>query len=1127
MKNLINRKASGFKFLAMSALCLMISVFTPPPLAGQTNCLSMVDKPDYLASMSPSQLVNNDGPYTLRLYLYNVRHTDGSGGLTQTEINDVLARLENDFSPHNIYFSLACTDDIENSLYKNDPTLLLNSSYVKSQGINLFVSDSNGNGGLAGDFGSNAAYAFILDDFDIPSHEIGHCLGLYHTFHGSPCASDGGTPNDPNDCTGTGDFVCETPPDPRTSLGVQPDCSWDPTTTCNSVVYPDTDPQNMMSYGYYCREYFVDEQGARMRNMIENHPDLAPTQVNEYYIFSDVTWAQDQYVDVDIRVFPPATLTLDGKTLHMAPGRRIIVEKGAYFVAKDATITLDPVSACEESGDFWKGIELRGGTAGEKPAYAGIFRSTIELAETVFYYPLQGALSSYGRVVAADVVFKNNRNTVNFVSSGPQTSFYNTAFPSKFLRSEFTIDQNYPSSAFDTHVVITHVKNIRFQGCTFENDLYQQFGQNETNYAIRSYLSGFEVKGWCNNGYPEDNCPPAQYTASHIRDFRTGIHAIESDGFIVKETLFENMATGINAEASNNFVVVENDFILDDFVGATSLIGLLNDGGTGFSIYDNEFISETESTLNHGIFVIGTGQEPNEIRNNYFEDMRRGIWVVGQNQNSLIPSIGLSMICNEHANFPTGTTDGPYDFRVIFGSTIASLQGAPDNPAGNTFSLNTFPSGSDYRMDVFFPTVDYFFKVNTPGEEPENSFGINLFGVNFSADCQIEGGVLTETDHTDLQNYYLANINSYNSLKQTYDHVIDRGDTPGLVNTVNNASNSFEANAIKNDLLNLAPFVSKEVLAAVHERGDLFSDQSRYDILSVNPDALKTEMVADVVENSTQQLSEPYRTQLINGNYPVTTRTTMESDLAQYKMDANRAINRALQLLSEDTLSTFSQEREWLAKKESFAANLQIANSYFREGLLDSMATYLSALPTQMTLSSDQLAIFQDYSAYLLILRNVLQSNRNFFELDSTELTTLNNVALAGEARPNLAVREFLRIYYDYQFAPSSLAAPDAPIGAAAHTEVISEKEGTAGDFYVSPNPARDQITVQFPTKSQSQGGQLEIRHLTGAIITRIPVQVGQTSLTWNSSHLQEGIYLIILNQEGRQPITRKIIIAN
>lgn len=101
-------------------------------------------------------------------------------------------------------------------------------------------------------------------------HELGHYLGLYHTFQGG-CSN--------NDCLGEGDRVCDTPPDASTAQvgcdAVVNSCTTDADdTSVNNPFRPvaqggtgDQDDQfrNYMDYGYQsCQELFTPGQGERM-----------------------------------------------------------------------------------------------------------------------------------------------------------------------------------------------------------------------------------------------------------------------------------------------------------------------------------------------------------------------------------------------------------------------------------------------------------------------------------------------------------------------------------------------------------------------------------------------------------------------------------------------------------------------------------------------------------------------------------------------------------------------------------------------------------------------------------------------------------------------------------------------
>ncbi len=100
-------------------------------------------------------------------------------------------------------------------------------------------------------------------------HEMGHYLGLYHTFQG-------GCPND--DCLADGDRVCDTPPDQTTAAAPcgfpQNSCSTDVNTSDpNNPLTSDEDDmiENYMDYGdLLCYSAFTAGQTERMVFSIQN-----------------------------------------------------------------------------------------------------------------------------------------------------------------------------------------------------------------------------------------------------------------------------------------------------------------------------------------------------------------------------------------------------------------------------------------------------------------------------------------------------------------------------------------------------------------------------------------------------------------------------------------------------------------------------------------------------------------------------------------------------------------------------------------------------------------------------------------------------------------------------------------
>ncbi|MEP6749665.1 MAG: M43 family zinc metalloprotease [Bacteroidota bacterium] len=110
----------------------------------------------------------------------------------------------------------------------------------------------------AGYFGSSYPNDVVV------AHEMGHYLGLYHTF-------EGGCTN--NDCTSDGDKVCDTPPDQSTA-GISCTSSANSCTTdvLSGFATDQNDlTQDYMDYGNFnCMKVFTQGQSDRMNWFIQN-----------------------------------------------------------------------------------------------------------------------------------------------------------------------------------------------------------------------------------------------------------------------------------------------------------------------------------------------------------------------------------------------------------------------------------------------------------------------------------------------------------------------------------------------------------------------------------------------------------------------------------------------------------------------------------------------------------------------------------------------------------------------------------------------------------------------------------------------------------------------------------------
>ncbi|WP_165372134.1 M43 family zinc metalloprotease [Emticicia agri] len=336
---------------------IMLSSITS--MAQTLKCITHENKPPIIFSKKTNDSLKQTNainmPYTVKIYVTIFADNGGSNKATTNEhVLRQIQNMANQYQSQNICFLLVGIRQINNTDL-NDHNVSDSTEnteltpYMVNGFLNIFVHKY-----LPGYHGY--AYAIpntylsvtgnIIESTDVTGilgHEMGHCLGLYHTFsswvekNGTVHKENVARSGDCKNCEIEGDVLCDTPADDNG--GVDASCIYTGTAkdACNTSYSPLTN--NLMAYGdYRCITTLTNGQGERMRTFLATNSALNAFLVHDALytpVFGNTTISSGTghtlareavYISEG-----SANLTVNGTARQYYQAKKVSVKSGTKF----------------------------------------------------------------------------------------------------------------------------------------------------------------------------------------------------------------------------------------------------------------------------------------------------------------------------------------------------------------------------------------------------------------------------------------------------------------------------------------------------------------------------------------------------------------------------------------------------------------------------------------------------------------------------------------------------------------------------------------------------------------------------------------------------------------------------
>ena len=759
----------------------------------------------------------------------------------------------------------------------------------------------------------------------------------------------------------------------------------------------------------------------------------------------------------------------------------IIVKPGGKLILEDIRLT----NVCNKQ---WYGIELHGNrlapqTPEEQPVVELRNEAIIENAVFGIFAGDRNNPGVYGGgiICAEGANFKDCDNGIvmheyrNYSPQNPNIEINNRSYIQK-CTFQTTNNFDYLKQR-STAIWLWGVKGVQILGNTFTS--YKKYHGN--GIVLEGTKSTIIATALGENF--------GDKISNIFNNLESAIYILSSANTTIEENSFQNNHIAITNDGNCSGTIINNTILNPAYCGIFAF------SGNNFKIMQNNIRGN-----NSGIGIIANRTGLQEIYKNNLSKLETGIYA---SENPL-----LKLNCNI-------LNDNNYHLKIVKDGAHW-LQGSENLPTGNQF----FPECNGTNTEIYTEnatSIMIYHHYDNQEHEPLCKRGVYLSpttSINQCLDRNPNDRIPTEQE--------LISLNEdIESGEEFLSRLVDGGDTPALVQTVEDAESGEEYNLL-NDLLDKSPFLSEDVLVTTASEEEVLPNLFIANILEANPQAAKSAEVQEALDNRINQMPEYLREIINSGLDIISAKEEIEMQVAEKIWQREVLLSDLISYYLNDSTANRSAEAEALMLAENtLYYDYMMIDRYLSTQRFSQAQELFGSLPNKYNLEGSQLDEYNQMSQIVDI--HVALGDGNYFNLSAEQKSILYQLAEDTESQAGSIARAILVLVDQARFPLPEITLPEEDEGKGHGSTVVQKNEFA---FSINPNPAEDYFIVKYNLAAEVfESAELRLFNNKGVEVYQQQLTKPAFEILVATDKFEPGIYLCRLYDTGKEVGAKPLVI--